>query len=112
LVAVRRFPTMGVVDSRPLCFDSYVRMQHFVRRSFRTFPFDGFSGMCGEISCNFFLLIVMVLWVLIFAGLCKRVVLMLWYAYLFLGLRIVGFSPPFSRFCLVISTFFSFKKCF
>jgi hypothetical protein len=27
LVAVRRFPSMGAVDSRSLRFDSYVRMQ-------------------------------------------------------------------------------------
>jgi hypothetical protein len=32
LVVVRRFPYMGVVDSRSLRYDSYVRMQHFVRR--------------------------------------------------------------------------------
>jgi hypothetical protein len=38
----------------------------------------------------------MVLWVLIFAMLCKRAMLMLWHAFLFLGLRHVGFFPPFS----------------
>jgi hypothetical protein len=33
-VAVRRFPDgMGAADSRSLRSDSYVRMQHFVRRS-------------------------------------------------------------------------------
>jgi hypothetical protein len=32
------------------------------------FPFDGFWGMmCGHKSCNVFLLLFMVLWVLIFA---------------------------------------------
>jgi hypothetical protein len=41
-------------------------------------------------------MLVMVLWVLIFAKLCKRAVLMLWHAFLFLGLRPMGFSPPFS----------------
>jgi hypothetical protein len=32
LVAVRRFPSMGAADSRSLRYDSYVRVQHFVRR--------------------------------------------------------------------------------
>jgi hypothetical protein len=32
LVVVRRFPGMGTLDSRSLRSDSYVRMQHFVRR--------------------------------------------------------------------------------
>jgi hypothetical protein len=33
LVAVRRFHGMGVVDSRSLRFDGYVRIQHFVRQT-------------------------------------------------------------------------------
>jgi hypothetical protein len=33
LVTARRFPCMGADDSRSLRFDSYVRMQHFVRRT-------------------------------------------------------------------------------
>jgi hypothetical protein len=33
LVVVRRFPGMVAADSRSLRCDSYVRMQHFVRRS-------------------------------------------------------------------------------
>jgi hypothetical protein len=33
LVAIRRFPSMGVVDSRSLRSDIYVRMQHFARRT-------------------------------------------------------------------------------
>jgi predicted membrane protein len=51
------------------------------------FLFGVFRGMCGESSCNVFLLFVMVLWVNITAMLCKRAVLMLWHAFLFLGLR-------------------------
>jgi hypothetical protein len=43
LVAVRCFPVMGVADSRSLRFDSYVRMQHFVRRT-TSVPFRSFSG--------------------------------------------------------------------
>jgi hypothetical protein len=47
--------------------------------------------MCGENSRNVFLLLFMVLWVPIFATLCMRaIVLMLWHAFLFLGLRLVG----------------------
>jgi hypothetical protein len=33
LVAVRRFPGMGVVDSQSLSSDNYVRMSHFVCRT-------------------------------------------------------------------------------
>jgi hypothetical protein len=41
LVAVRRFLGMGDADSRSLCSDCYVRMQHFVRRT-TSFPFRRF----------------------------------------------------------------------
>jgi hypothetical protein len=61
--------------------------------------------MCGENSCNVFLLLFMVLWVLTFPTLCKRAVLMLWHAFLFLGLRPVGFFLLLP-FCLVVSTYF------
>jgi hypothetical protein len=43
LVAIRRFLGMGAADSRSLRFDSYVRMQHFVRRS-ASIPFRRFLG--------------------------------------------------------------------
>jgi hypothetical protein len=43
LVAFHRFPGMGAADSRSLRYDSYVRMQHFVRRS-TYFPFRHFWG--------------------------------------------------------------------
>jgi hypothetical protein len=46
-----------------------------------------FWGMCGESSRNVFLLLFMVLWVPISAMLCMRAMLMLWHAFLFLGLR-------------------------
>jgi hypothetical protein len=84
LVAVRRFPGMGVAHSRSLGSDIYVRMHNFVLLLFR---FGVFGRMRGETSCNVFLLIFMVLWVPISAMLCKRAVLMLWHAFLFLGLR-------------------------
>jgi hypothetical protein len=43
LVAVRRFHGMGAPDSHPLRYDSYVRMQHFVRRCTYV-PFRRFLG--------------------------------------------------------------------
>jgi hypothetical protein len=43
LVAVRRFPSMEAADSRSLRSDSYVRMQHFSRRS-TSLPFRRFLG--------------------------------------------------------------------
>jgi hypothetical protein len=89
---------MGAADSRSLRFDSYVRMQQFVRHGYKNysfvvlplFLFGVFYWMCGENSCNGSLFF-MVLWVPIFAALCWRAVLMLWHAFLFLGLRSVGF---------------------
>jgi hypothetical protein len=56
------------------------------------FPFGVLGGMCGDNSCNVCLLLFMVLWVPISATLCRRAVLMLWHAFLFLGLR---FFPVF-----------------
>jgi hypothetical protein len=41
LVVVRRFSCMGVAHSRSLRADSYVRMQHFVRRT-TSVPFRRF----------------------------------------------------------------------
>jgi hypothetical protein len=66
------------------------------------FVFGIFSGMSGENSCDVVLLLFMVLWVLISATLCMRAVLILWHAFLFLGLR---FSPLFF-FCFVVSPAF------
>jgi hypothetical protein len=43
LVAFRRFLDLGAVDSRPLRFDIYIRIQHFVRRT-TYFPFRCFLG--------------------------------------------------------------------
>jgi hypothetical protein len=55
------------------------------------FLFGIFGGMCGEISCNVFLMLFMALWVPISATLCRRAVLMLWHAFMFLGLRFFPF---------------------
>jgi hypothetical protein len=73
------------------------------------FPFDGFGGMCGENSCNVFLVLFTVLWALAFAMLCGRSVLMFWHAFLVLELRLLGFFPPFS-FLLIGGFGFFFVK--
>jgi hypothetical protein len=52
-----------------------------------TFLFGVFLGMCGENSCNVFLRLFMALWVPTSATLCRRAILMLWHAFMFLGLR-------------------------
>jgi hypothetical protein len=49
VVAVRCFLDMGVANSRSLRFDTYVRMQHFVRRS--TFVF--FRRCLGDVRQEF-----------------------------------------------------------
>jgi hypothetical protein len=125
LLAVRRFPSMGAADSRSLCYDSYVSMQHFVRRTTYV-PFRRLGEMCGESPCNVLLVLFMAPWAPISALLCMRAVLMLWHAFLFLGLK---FLPLFFFLlnghgqgkwegkqkggcsCLVASAAFSSKKC-
>jgi hypothetical protein len=86
LVVVRRFHDMGAADSRSMRSDSYVRMQHFVRRStyvpFRRFLGDvrreimqrlsaALHGTLGSYLRDAF----------------RRAVLTLWPAFVFLGLR-------------------------
>jgi hypothetical protein len=55
LVVVRGFHGMGAADSRSFRFDSYVRMQHFVRRStfvsFRRFWGDGRRKFMQRLFC-------------------------------------------------------------
>jgi hypothetical protein len=90
---------VGAVDSRSLRSNSYVRMQHFVRRSH--VPFRRFLGGC--VASN----VVRLLFMVLIATLCRRAVSMLWHAFMFLGLsRHVGyiFSLLFP-FRLVVSTF-------
>jgi hypothetical protein len=86
LVAVRRFHGMGVGDCRSLRCDNYVRMQHFVCLTTYV-PFRRFLGygrrkfmqcLCAALH--------MLHWVPISVTLCKRAVLMLWHAFLLLGL--------------------------
>jgi hypothetical protein len=65
---------------------SYAMKVRILVRSVLLFPFGGFWGVC-ENSCNAFLLLfVMILWVPIFAMLCRKAVPMLWHVSLFLGL--------------------------
>jgi hypothetical protein len=53
------------------------------------FLFGVLGGMCAVNSCNVFLLLVMALRVPISTTLFRRAVLVLWHAFLFLGLRFV-----------------------
>jgi hypothetical protein len=101
LMIIRRFLGVGATDSRSLRSYGYVCMHHFVRPPF--VPFRRFGGMCGENSCNAFVLLFIVLCVPIPVTLCMRAVLMLWHAFLFLGLMFF----PLSYFCLVVSATFS-----
>jgi hypothetical protein len=87
LVAARRFLGMGAYDYHfcamaimSVCSISFVELLMFL--------FGVFGGMCGENSCNVFLQLFMVILVPISLTLCKRAVLMLWHAFLFLGLRL------------------------
>jgi hypothetical protein len=49
LVVVRRFPCMGVADSRSLRYGNYVYMQHFVRRS----TYVSFRYFWGDVRREF-----------------------------------------------------------
>jgi hypothetical protein len=86
-LAVRRLHGMGVADSHSdslsVCSILFVELLMFL--------FGVFWGMCGESSCNVFLMLFTVLWVPISATLCKTAVLMLWHAFMFLGLRLFPF---------------------
>jgi hypothetical protein len=55
------------------------------------FCFGVFWGMCDVNSCKVFLLLFMAFWALISATLFRRAVLVLWHAFLFLGLRFSSF---------------------
>jgi hypothetical protein len=91
LVAVRRFPGMGAADSRSLCSENYVRMQHFVRSSNYFYSFSAFFGGCAtrvhatSFCCSSYGTL----------GSCLRDalkeggVIMLWHAFMFLGLRLL-----------------------
>jgi hypothetical protein len=62
--------------------------ERILKRGFHSmFRFDVFWGMCDVNSRNVFLLLIMALWVPISATLFRRAVLMMWHAFLFLGLR-------------------------
>jgi hypothetical protein len=83
LVTIRRFSGIGVANSRSLRFDSYVLTHNVVRR----YTYVLFRRFLGDVRrVQRFLLVLMALWVPILATLCKRAVLMLWHAVMFLGL--------------------------
>jgi hypothetical protein len=89
LVAIRRFHGMGAADSRFVRSYSYVIMSvcNISVVELLALLFGVFGGMCGESSCNVFLLLFMVLRAPISAMLCRRAVLMLWHAFTFLRVR-------------------------
>jgi hypothetical protein len=106
LVAVRRCHGMGTAYFRSLRFYSYIRMPHFVRRSnnipFRRFPGDmrreimqrnyaAFHGTLGSYDSD---------------TLHEGSVLMMWHAFVLLGLRLVGLFPPCPFFMLGVSITF------
>jgi hypothetical protein len=62
--------------------DSYVRMQHFVRRS----TYVPFRRFLGDVRREFIQLF-MALWVPFSATLFRRAVMTLWRAFMFLGLK-------------------------
>jgi hypothetical protein len=67
-----------------VCYISFVDLLIFI--------FSVLGGMCDVNTCNVFLMLFMVLCAPIFATLCRRAVLTLWHAFLFLGL---SFFPLF-----------------
>jgi hypothetical protein len=69
LVAVRRFPGMGTVESRFLvnCVVTVTSAHNISFVDLLIFLSAVFGGMYGENSCNVFLLLFMVLWVPILA---------------------------------------------
>jgi hypothetical protein len=64
------------LQSQLICNISFVELLMLI--------FGFLGGMCGENSCNVFVLHFMVLWIHISATLCRRAVLMLWHPFVFL----------------------------
>jgi hypothetical protein len=89
LVALRRFPSIEVTDSRSYRYESYARMKEFVRRS-TLFLFVDFLRMCAVSSCNVFVWVVMGRWVPISVMPCMRVVQLLLHASLLRGSRLLS----------------------
>jgi hypothetical protein len=73
LVAVRRFPSLAwVLLTLVLCALTFMSVCNISFVELLLFLFGAFGGMCGESSCNVFLLLFMVLWVPISVLLCRR----------------------------------------
>jgi hypothetical protein len=85
LMAVRRFPSMGVVVLA-LCALTVMLVCNISFVELLMLLFGVFWGMCDVNSRNVFMLLFMALWVPISATLLRRAVLTLWHAFLFLGL--------------------------
>jgi hypothetical protein len=109
LVAARRFRGMGVANYRLLRYDSCVRTEHFVRRS--TISFRRFWGDVRREVMQRVFIVVLHHGILgsYLREVCRRAVLMLWPAFLFLGHMHVGFFLL-APFCLVASAAFSYCK--
>jgi hypothetical protein len=90
LVGVRRFHAW-VMLTLALCALTVMSVCNISFVELLMFLFGVFGGVCDVNSCNVFLLLFTVLWFPISATLCRRAVLTLWHAFLFLGLR---FFPP------------------
>jgi hypothetical protein len=93
-------PSLSVVTIMSVCNISFVELLLFL--------FGDFWGICDVNSRNVFLPLLMVLRVPISATLCRRAVLTLLHAFLFLGLRVF---PFFFLFLLGGLHCFFFKKC-
>jgi hypothetical protein len=89
MVAVRHFRGMGDVDSRSLRSDSYVRLKHFVRRT-TSIPFRRFLGGVRREFMQRLYATLLGTMVPNSATLCKRAMLTLWHAFMFLGLRFLS----------------------
>jgi hypothetical protein len=83
------FPICALIVALSPCSNSFVDLL--------LFPFDGFWEMCGENSRNISLLLFVEFWVLVFATLCRRAVLIDAVACLPVAraFRPVGFFAPF-----------------
>jgi hypothetical protein len=83
LVAIDRFPCMVTLVLCVLTFMSVCN----ISLALLLYLSGVFGGVYCKNSCNAFLLLFMVLWVPATVTLCRRAVLMLWLAFMFLGLR-------------------------
>jgi hypothetical protein len=87
------YPNMKIVHGSRALYREYLFFSYSLYRPKRNTARAKTTTARGETSCKVFLLLFMILWVPISAMLCKRAVLMLWYAFLFLELRFFCLWP-------------------